>query len=474
MMRGSKRMAVSEPNHSDTTETAAFRNKRVMEGSLFDAHRAEPSQQPTVSTPPLDMKRAESSQQHVRALNTQFASWIQTQLKNHPDELWEDGVRDYLDHASSIMEKFSDVVSWLKANATKAEILAPDGGTSFAGKKFFPEATNKENKTFGEKTGSTPFSTATTFAGQKYLPEVSNKENKIFGENTGFTPVSTATTFAGKSFSPEVSNKENKAFGEKTGFSPVSTATTFAGKIFSPEVSNKENKAFGEKTGFSPVSTATTFAGKSFSPEVSNKENKSFGEKTGSPPVSTTTTFASSWTPGLFSNSQNVFAFGNQSSAPSNHGASDDVDGDNDEEQPSSPSVKKSEEKGVVVVHEAKCKLYVKSSDPADNDAWKDKGMGQLSIKCKEGVSKATRESKPTIVVRNEVGKILLNALLYPGIKTNLQKNSVVAIFHTSGNPDGSGGDNDSVVARTFLIRMKTEDDRNKLASTIQEYAPTS
>lgn len=30
-------------------------------------------------------------------------SWVQTQLKNHPDELWEDGVRDYLDHAKSIM-----------------------------------------------------------------------------------------------------------------------------------------------------------------------------------------------------------------------------------------------------------------------------------------------------------------------------------------------------------------------------------
>lgn len=30
-------------------------------------------------------------------------SWVQTQLKNHPDELWEDGVRDYLAHASSIM-----------------------------------------------------------------------------------------------------------------------------------------------------------------------------------------------------------------------------------------------------------------------------------------------------------------------------------------------------------------------------------
>lgn len=30
-------------------------------------------------------------------------SWVQTQLKNHPDELWEDGVRDYLDHATGIM-----------------------------------------------------------------------------------------------------------------------------------------------------------------------------------------------------------------------------------------------------------------------------------------------------------------------------------------------------------------------------------
>lgn len=30
-------------------------------------------------------------------------SWVQTQLKNHPDEIWEDGVRDYLDHATGIM-----------------------------------------------------------------------------------------------------------------------------------------------------------------------------------------------------------------------------------------------------------------------------------------------------------------------------------------------------------------------------------
>lgn len=33
-------------------------------------------------------------------------SWVQTQLKNHPDELWDDGLRDYLSHASSIMVLF--------------------------------------------------------------------------------------------------------------------------------------------------------------------------------------------------------------------------------------------------------------------------------------------------------------------------------------------------------------------------------
>lgn len=30
-------------------------------------------------------------------------SWVQGQLQNHPDELWEDGVQDYLNHAKNIM-----------------------------------------------------------------------------------------------------------------------------------------------------------------------------------------------------------------------------------------------------------------------------------------------------------------------------------------------------------------------------------
>ncbi|CAH9090466.1 unnamed protein product, partial [Cuscuta europaea] len=69
------------------------------------------------------MYRADSSRLHVRALNTQFASWVKKQLQNHPDEFWEDGAQDYLTHASSIMEKFNDVIYWLNTNEAKAETM---------------------------------------------------------------------------------------------------------------------------------------------------------------------------------------------------------------------------------------------------------------------------------------------------------------------------------------------------------------
>ncbi|XP_050264640.1 nuclear pore complex protein NUP98B [Quercus robur] len=447
-MKGTKRFAMSD-SIPDTNDTA-FRNKRVMEGSSADVHRAEPSQQLTM-TPPLDMQRAKSSCQHVRALNTQFASWVQAQLKNHPDELWEDGVRDYLAHASNIMEKFSDVVNWLKANAA-------NGGSSSAA-----ESQTKENKMFNETKNSgiklSQEKAAITLAGTSSSFGTPWSSGLLFNnQSTGFPPASTTTPSATSFSSGAFSNSQ-------TPGSIPGTATAFANSFSSGALSNSQSP------GSTPASTTTAFATSLSSGLFSNNQAPGFI------PVSTTASFPNLWSSGVFSNNQTPVSFGiqnsgtvNQSSVPTNCDATDDADGENELEQPSSPSVKKSEEKGIVVVHEVKCKLYVKSSDPADKDAWKDKGMGQLSIKCKEGVDKGTKESKPTIIVRNDVGKLLLNALLYPGIKTNLQKNSIVAIFHTSGDNDGS----DKVVARTFLIRTKTEEDRNKLATAMQEYAPAS
>ncbi|ESR53764.1 RanBD1 domain-containing protein [Citrus sinensis] len=457
-MRGTKRLAMSDS--AKDTNDSAFGNKRIMEGSLFDVHRAEPSQQQSMTTEPLDMQRAESSRQHVSALNTQFASWVQTQLKNHPDELWEDGVQDYLAHASKIMEKFRDVVDWLKANTLKA------GNSSAAEpfakeKKLETEIKINDVKSSQEKT-FTPVTTTTSFA---------------TSGSFGLLSSSSATGSSGIFFSSAASGTSgifsNNSASGGSGLFSSNSASGSSGLFSSNAVSGSSglfsnNAASGSSGLFSNKSTSgsSLFSSNGTSGSSLFSDNATSGS-------SLISNSAASWSSGAVSNSQTPVFFGNQSSLLQNSNDLNDADGEDEVPQPSSPSLKKSEEKGIIVVHEVKCKLYVKSSDPADKDTWKDRGTGQLSIKCKEGISKGTKESKPTILVRNDVGRVLLNALLYPGIKTNLQKNSIVAIFHTSGD-DAGGGNNGSAAARTFLIRTKTEEDRNKLATAIQEYAPAS
>ncbi|KAF3448480.1 hypothetical protein FNV43_RR09193 [Rhamnella rubrinervis] len=497
MLKGTKRFGVSDSKPD--TDDSAFRNKRIMAGSPFDVHRAETSQQQPTSTPQLDLQRAESSRQHVRALNTQFASWVQTQLKDHPDELWEDGVQDYLAHASNIMEKFTDVVKWLKANSGKGESL-PAAGSHTAEKKLIPET----------KIGSTPVSTAANSAtswsfgllpnNQSSAGAFFNSESSaaVFSSNQSSTGAISNNKSSAGSFSNNQSSFSNSLSSAGAFSNSLSSAGAFSNNqssagafsnslssagafsnnqsstgVFSNNLSsgallNKQNSGL-----FSGAQSQVGFGGNQIFGAFSNSQRSRVSSNDQSSGLfSNNQTIQSS---GLFSNNQTPFSFGNQSSVPANSNASDDADGENELEAPSSPSVKKTEEKGVVVVHEVKCKLYVKSSDPADKDAWKDKGTGQLSIKCKEGVSKGAKESKPTILVRNDVGKLLLNALLYPGIKTNSQKNSIVAIFHTAGDGDGNGADDrDNVVARTFLFRLKSAEDRDQLATAIQEYAPSS
>nr|GMD79951.1 uncharacterized protein LOC109188264 isoform X5 [Ipomoea batatas] len=134
---------------------------------------------------------------------------------------------------------------------------------------------------------------------------------------------------------------------------------------------------------------------------------------------------------------------------------SNDADAEDDEKQPSSPSVKKTEEKGISVVHEVKCKLYSKSTDPTEKDAWKDRGTGQLSIKCKEGVSKIARDNtRKNMGTRESKPNPFSYAMMYASVH--------------------DGENNDNVVARTCLIRLKSMEDRDKLAEVIEEHAPTA
>ncbi|CAA0834573.1 Pleckstrin homology (PH) domain superfamily protein [Striga hermonthica] len=90
----------------------------AVQQSKFHADKAKRS----IQEPPLDALRAGSGR--VRDLNIQFASWTQSQLQNHPDERWEDGVQGYLNRAESIMEIYGDAVNWLRTNAVKQRGVA--------------------------------------------------------------------------------------------------------------------------------------------------------------------------------------------------------------------------------------------------------------------------------------------------------------------------------------------------------------
>ncbi|MQM04255.1 hypothetical protein Taro_037051 [Colocasia esculenta] len=345
MSRSTKRRAESDSPAPDANDST-LQSKRVMAAPNFDVHRVEPPHQHLMAEPKLDVQRAQLCHLHVRALNTQYASWVQSQLQNHPDELWQDGAQDYIAHASQIMEKFSDVVAWLRTNAPKAQ--------------------------------STPVATLSN-----------SQESLVDGTD-----------------------------GHKTKSQPGMTSAS---------------------------STDSTMPHKNL------------------------------WSSALSSGSQKS-VFPVTPSAFTKPDASEDQDEENEPEKPTSPSLKRTEEKGIVIVHQVKCKLYVKPDNPGEN-GWKDMGVGQLSIKCKEGAGKATKESKPTIVIRNDVGKILLNALIYPGIKINMQKNTIASVFHTLGGPQGNGdeaGKSAQAVARTYLLRMKNEEETAKLAAAINENAPSS
>ncbi|XP_057520101.1 nucleoporin NUP152-like isoform X1 [Amaranthus tricolor] len=436
-MIGTKRRSVSLSSNADDNP---FQSKKTVAESPVGGQETAVLPSPEVkivATPSLDRRKA--AQQHVRALNTEFASWVQCQLRDHPDELWEDGLKDYVSQASNIREKFTDVVNWLKAKTDS------EGSTSFLGTQVSEKQKALETNIKDLK--------SSTF---------------VFGSsaNTGFIPPSNSGTSSTTSVLSSTSSAPSWSFGLSASSQALSQDTS------APPVTSWSSGVSLNTKSVSPVKTGSLFTSPSFGVSSNNQATSStttsFMKSTSSGIFPNKTPSFGSFNVGIPSNGQATFTFGNHKPDATNESNKEDVDDDNEPEQPSSPSVKSSEEKGITVVHETKCKLYVKSTDPADKEPWKDKGAGKLFIKCLEAATKGTKESKPRILVRNDVGRIMLNASLYPGIKTSLQKNAIVTIFHTSED----SGENVKAIARTFLIRVKNEEERDKLADTIREHAP--
>ncbi|TYH59472.1 hypothetical protein ES332_D08G223800v1 [Gossypium tomentosum] len=206
-MKGKKRLSSSAAEINDSAIFECFEFSRVNLRTISTL----------TAKPALDPQRAELSWQHVKALNTQFASWVQLQLKNHPDELWQYGVQDYLTHALNIMEKFSDVINWLKGNAVTGDSLS--AAESYKNEnKVVAEIKNSEAKYFLEKTGFTPISTTTSFSPGTRTPSFSPGTTTM-----NFSLCTTAKTFPLGTTSPSPTPAD---VAKK--ISPLSTTASFS------------------------------------------------------------------------------------------------------------------------------------------------------------------------------------------------------------------------------------------------------
>ena len=56
---------------------------------------------------------------------------------------------------------------------------------------------------------------------------------------------------------------------------------------------------------------------------------------------------------------------------------------------------------------------YIFQGEPNSDKAWKELGMGNLTLKSREGVEKGTKDAKATVVVRNEVSSCFLSFSMY-------------------------------------------------------------
>ncbi|KAG9149258.1 hypothetical protein Leryth_003239 [Lithospermum erythrorhizon] len=240
-MRGTKRSAGSDSSSVFNDSLG----KRIFAGRQTDFSRPESShtRQQQVSLLPLDVQRAELSRQHVRALNTQFASWVQSQLQNHPDELWQDGPQDYINHAFNIMETFADVVNWLKTNVVNGESVLVSGS----------EQKNIETDSRESKKSETAVTSSTGTIGS--LWGFGNHNNVLSDRKGVDNPFSNT---------PEASVGSETSIDEKSGGVLQSTAGIFGGSWGSGGQKSSESKQSGstlssEKANNYPASTSASF-----------------------------------------------------------------------------------------------------------------------------------------------------------------------------------------------------------------------
>ncbi|CAK4466042.1 unnamed protein product [Aphanomyces euteiches] len=417
--------------------------------------------------------REEALSTCMELLNKEFFAFVQQQVVENPMSLWTKSIQEYIQHVEAL-EKDLDVLYGKKptssANSSKSptapfsfgipsttpkETTSNDNGSAAKPPASVEKETTKASSvpafTFGSKSSETKpsiftFGTATTTS-TTATPSSSSDAAKPASSATGFTfgdkPAST-TSSSGFSFGDKPASSASStgfSFGDK----PASTTTSSGGFSFGDKPAASSTPSTGFSFGDKPAA-ASSSSGFSFgNPSTSSSSSGfSFGQPPKAPALGEAATPSSTTSSGI--------AFGAKASAPAapaaggfsfnlpkpaatasaatpagatGQGGDDDEDDENIGREEATVIIKSDSESNETVLFEEEA-VRLRQFKSAEKE-WANLGSHAFKL-LQNKTTKATR-----ILVRNSIGKIMVNAALYAGMKVQANPKSLVMPLMNDG-----------------------------------------
>ncbi|KAG9412053.1 hypothetical protein AC1031_017685 [Aphanomyces cochlioides] len=411
----------------------------------------------------------------MELLNKEFFAFVQQQVVENPMSLWTKSIQEYIQHVEALEEDL-DVLYGKKptssANSTKSSAApfsfgvptttsttpkeSTSNGSGSAAKppasveKETTKASSVPSFTFGSKSSETKLSGftfgTTTTTSTTATPSSSSDAAKPASSSTGFS-------FGDKPASTTSSN--GFSFGDKPASSASSTGFSFGDKPASTSTSSS-SFSFGDK----PAASSTPSTGFSFGDKPAAASSSS-GFSFGNPSTSTSSSGFSFGQPpkapalgeaATSSTTSSGIAFGAKAPAPAapaaggfsfnlpkpaatasaatpagaaGQGGDDDEDDENIGREEATVIIKSDSESNETVLFEEEA-VRLRQFKSAEKE-WANLGSHAFKL-LQNKTTKATR-----ILVRNSIGKIMVNAALYAGMKVQANPKSLVMPLMNDG-----------------------------------------
>lgn len=111
------------------------------------------------------------------------------------------------------------------------------------------------------------------------------------------------------------------------------------------------------------------------------------------------------------------------------------------------------------MVYEAKCKVLFKTKE----GGWSERGVGNLQLRRSTQGPRAAR-----LLVRNDTGKLTLNASLYPTLKVSVKSKGLLMNLLNGVQPEGQAAAEGANQPVLTMLRVKSEAEADKLKALIE------